>query len=124
MKTAIFILSDPKSRTDEATTRLLNALGYADECRRSGDDLEIVFAGTGTRWPEELSQLSHPANARYNALRTHVKGASRGCAVRNEAVAGLAQAGVALIGDNEVPGTPGVASIRRYQVEGWNVSIF
>lgn len=124
MKTAIFILSDPKSGTDESTTRLLNALGYADECQRSGDDLEIVFSGTGTRWPKELTQLSHPANARYNALRTHVKGASRGCAVRNDAVEGLQEAGVPLIGDNEVAGTPGVASIRRYQAEGWNVSIF
>jgi len=124
MKTAIFILSDPKSGTDEATTRLLNALGYADECQRSGDNLEIVFAGTGTRWPQELAQLSHPANARYNALRNHIKGASRGCAVRNEAVDGLQEAGVPLIGDNEVPGTPGVASFRRYQAEGWHVSIF
>lgn len=124
MKIAIFVLSDPKSGTDEATTRLLNALGYADECKRCGDDLAIVFAGTGTRWPQELTQLSHPANARYSELREHVQGASRGCAMRNGAVEGLAVAGVPLIADNLVPGTPGVASFRRYQAEGWNVSIF
>ena len=124
MKTAIFILSDPKSGTDEATTRLFNALGYADECKRSGDDLAIVFAGTGTRWPQELAKLSHPANGRYNELRDHIKGASRGCAVRNDAVEGLQAAGLPLIADNEVPGTPGVASFRRYQAEGWNVNIF
>lgn len=124
MKIAIFVLSDPKSGTDEATSRLLNALGYADECKRCGDELAIVFAGAGTRWPEELAKLSHPANARYNELRDQVKGASRGCAVRNGAVEDLQNAGVPLIADNEVPGTPGVASLRRYQADGWTVSIF
>ena len=124
MKTAIFILSDPKSKTDEATTRLLNALGYGDECKRCGDELAIVFAGTGTRWPHELAQLAHPANARYNELRENIVGASRGCAVRNGAVEGLQAAGVPLIADNELAGTPGVASFRRYQAEGWTVSIF
>ena len=69
MKTAIIILSDPKSATDEATTRMLNALGMADECKRAGDELEIAFVGAGTRWPAELSKLSHPANERYDALR-------------------------------------------------------
>lgn len=124
MKSAIFILSDPHGGTAEATSRVLNALGYADECRRSGDELAIVFAGTGTRWPAELAKPSHPAHARYDELREHVAGASRGCALRNEAVAGLDAAGVPLIGDNAVAGTPGVASYRRYVADGWHVSIF
>lgn len=124
MQTAIIILSDPQSGSDEATTRLLNALALADECQRAGDTLEITFAGTGTRWPAELTKLTHPANARYNALRDHVKGASRACAVRNDAVEGLASAGVPLIGDNAVPGTPGVLSVRRYYAEGWHVAMF
>ena len=117
-------MTDPKSGSEEATTRLLNALGYADEAKRSGDELAIIFAGTGTRWPAELSKLSHPANERYNHLRENVRGASRGCAVRNGAVEGLQTAGVPLLDDNALPGTPGVASIRRYYAEGWNVSIF
>ncbi len=124
MKTAIFIMTDPNAGSDEATSRLLNALGYADECKRNGDELAIVFAGTGTRWPQELSKLAHPANARYNGLREHVRGASRGCAMRNHAVEGLQTAGVPLINDNLIPDTPGVASFRRYYAEGWNVSIF
>lgn len=117
-------MSDPKPASQEALTRMLNALGMADECKRAGDELEIVFAGTGTRWPGELSQLSHPANARYDGLREFVVGASRGCAVRNEAIEGLESAGVPLIGDNAVEGTPGIMSFRRYYAEGWNVSIF
>jgi hypothetical protein len=124
MKSALLILTDPQSGSQEATTRLLNALAYADECQRSGDELAIVFAGTGTRWPAELSKLSHPGHARYNSLREHIVGASRSCAMRNEAVEGLAEAGVPLLDDNQVPGTAGVASIRRFYAEGWNVSIF
>jgi hypothetical protein len=124
MKTAIVILSDPKPASDEATTRLLNALAVANECKRSGDTLEIAFAGTGTRWPEELVKLSHPANALFNDLREHVVGASRSCAARNGATAGVEAAGLALIGDNQVPGTVGVLSIRRYYEENWNVAIF
>jgi hypothetical protein len=124
MKNAIIILSDPKSDSDEATTRLLNALAFADECKRSGDELEIAFVGTGTRWPERLIDLSHPANARYNAVREHVVGASRSCAMRNNAVAGVESAGLPLIDDNKVEGTAGVLSIRRYYADGWNVSLF
>lgn len=124
MKTAIFIMTDPKNGADEATSRLLNALGYADECKRSGDELAIVFAGTGTRWPQELAKLTHPAHGRYDSLREHVRGASRSCAMRNNATEGLEAAGVPLINDNMIPDTPGVASFRRYYAEGWNVSIF
>lgn len=124
MKHAIFILSDPRSGADEAVSRVLNALGYADECQRHGDELAIVFAGTGTRWPQELAQLSHPAHTRYQALREHVVGASRGCALRNDATSGLERAGVPLLGDNAVPGTAGVASIRRYVADGWHVTTF
>ena len=124
MKTAIIIFTDPKSASEEALTRMLNALGMADECRRAGDELEIAFVGTGTRWPAELSQLGHPANGRYNELREFVVGASRGCAHRNNAVEGLEEAGVPMIGDNEVEGTPGVLSLRRYYEEGWKVAQF
>ena len=124
MKHAIFILSDPKTNADEATSRVLNALGFADECKRSGDELDIVFAGAGTRWPEELTKLGHPGNARYNGLREHVRGASRSCAARNGATEGLASSGVPLISDNEIPGTQGVASFRRYHAEGWTVTLF
>ncbi|ACB74053.1 hypothetical protein [Opitutus terrae] len=124
MKNAIIILSDPRAGSDEATSRLLNALAFADECQRNADELEIVFAGTGTRWPQELAKPTHPAHTRYSALREHVRGASRSCAVRNDAVPGLEAVGVPLIADNLVPGSQGVASLRRYVADGWHVTTF
>jgi len=124
MKNAIFIMTDPTGASAEATSKLLNALGFADECQRCGDELAIVFAGAGTRWPQELTKVGHPANLRYNSLRAHVKGASRSCALRNSAVEGVTAAGLPLIDDNAVAGTQGVASFRRYYAENWHVSIF
>lgn len=124
MKTAVIILTDPKAGTDESVARLLNALALADEARRSGDTVEIAFAGSGTRWPAELTKPTHPAHARYQALRELVRGASRSCAARHETTCELETAGIALVGDNAVAGTPGVLSLRRYYAEGWNVALF
>jgi len=79
MKIAILILSDPKGG-DEALGRVFNALAVAQEGLQRADEAEIVFNGARTRWPEELSKVSHPANGLYNAVRESVKGASCGCA--------------------------------------------
>lgn len=124
MKNAIIILSDPKSGSDEALTRMFNALAMADECKREGDELEIVFAGAGTRWPAELNQLAHPAHARYDRVRDHVAGASRACAAFNQATVGVETAGLRLLDDNAAPGGIGGVSLRRYYAEGWNVTVF
>src|SRR5581483_135537 len=43
MKTAVVILSDPKSGADESLGRLLNALALAHESQAAGDEVEIVF---------------------------------------------------------------------------------
>jgi hypothetical protein len=56
MKTAIIILSDPKSGSEEALGRVFNALALASECKQKGDEVAVVFNGTGTRWPAELTQ--------------------------------------------------------------------
>ena len=68
MKTAIIILSDPKSGSEEALGRVFNALALASECKQKGDEVAVVFNGAGTRWPAELTKLSHPANGLYNAV--------------------------------------------------------
>ena len=80
MKIAIVVLSDPKNG-DEALGRVLNALAVAHESLQRSDEVEIVFNGAGSRWPEELAKVSHPANPLYNSVREAVKGVSHGCAV-------------------------------------------
>jgi hypothetical protein len=123
MKTAIVILSDPKAG-EEALGRVFNALAIAQESLQSGDEVEVVFNGAGTRWPEELSKISHPAHGLYNAVRETVKGASHGCAVVFGATKGVAACGVPLLKDKALAGTPGISNLRRYLAEGWQTVVF
>ena len=124
MKTAIIIISDPKSETEETNGRLFNALALAQECKQHGDEVEVTFIGAGTRWPAELTRLSHPFNALYNSVREVVKGASRACATVFGAREGVEACGVPLASDNALPGTPGLLSVRRYIAEGWSTLVF
>ncbi len=123
LKTAIIILSDPKGG-EEALGRVFNALAVAHEGIQAGDEVEVVFNGAGTRWPEELARLSHPANALYSAVRETVKGASCGCAAVFSATKGVEACGLPLLKDKTLAGTPGLANIRRYLAEGWQTLVF
>jgi len=123
MKTAIIVLSDPKAG-EEALGRVFNALAVAQEAMASGDEVELVFNGAGTRWPEELTKLTHPANALYNAVRPAVKGASCGCAAVFGATSGVEACGLPLIKDKALAGTPGISNLRRYLADGWETLVF
>ena len=78
MKHAIVILSDPKGG-EEALGRAFNGLAFAADAARAGDEVQVLFAGAGTRWPSELTKLGHPAGKLYQAVRPLVRGASCGC---------------------------------------------
>ena len=123
MKIAIIILSDPKGG-DEALGRVFNALAVAQEGLQRADEVEIVFNGAGTRWPEELSKVSHPANGLYNAVRESVKGASCGCAAVFGATKSIEACGVPLLKDKALAGTPGISNLRRYVAKGWSTLVF
>jgi hypothetical protein len=123
IKTAIVILSDPKGG-EEALGRVFNALAVAHEALQAGDEVEVLFNGAGTRWPEELTKISHPANVLYNAVRETVKGASCGCAAVFGATAGVEACGLPLLKDKTLAGTPGISNLRTYLANGWQTLIF
>lgn len=123
MKTAIVVMSDPKAG-EEALGRVFNALAMANTAVQAGDNVEVVFNGAGTRWPEELTKPSHPANALYNAVRGAVKGASCGCAAVFGATDGIKSSGVSLLTDQPLAGTPGISNLHRYLADGWKRSSF
>lgn len=123
MKLAIIITSDPKNG-DEALGRAFNALALAAEAHAKNAEVNVVFAGAGTRWPAELARLSHPANGLYNAVRPSITGASCGCAAVFGATSEVAACGVPEIKDHALPGTPGLASLHRYLAEGWQTLVF
>lgn len=124
MKLAIVIMSDPANGSEESLGRAINAMALAHEHRSAGDEVALLFKGAGTRWPEQLSKLGHPANALYNAVRETVAGASCACAERYGATEGLKAAGVPVVNTTALPGTSGVLGLRPYLADGWQTLVF
>lgn len=123
MKPAIIIMSDPKSG-DEALGRLFNGLATAYESKANGDEVTVAFLGTGSRWPEIVSKNDHPANALFEEVKGSIAGVSCGCADVFGASDGVKACGVNLLKDNPIPGTTGMASLRKYINEGYTVLSF
>jgi hypothetical protein len=123
MKLTIFVMSDPRTG-EEALGRVFNALAFGADAHAHGDDVAIVFQGTGTRWPAELVKLGHPARELYDAVRPLVAGASTACATVFGALDGVEASGIPLLNDNALEGTPGLASMRRHLAEGRTALVF
>ena len=120
MKTAIVIVSDPKSGSDESFGRAFNALAAAYDIKNAGEEVSILFSGTGTRWPEELQKEDHPAHELFKAVEDKIQGVSCACADGF----GANPSGFDLIKDNKVPNTGGLPSFNNLQSEGYNVIVF
>jgi hypothetical protein len=120
MKTAIMVLSDPKSGSEQALGSIFNALAVAREHKDAGEQVQVIFAGTGTRWPAELNKTSHPANGIYKSVVDTVAGVSCGCAE----VFGAETQGLTQLTGHALPGTPGVVSVLGLQRDGWQVLTF
>ena len=123
MKLALAITSDPKSG-DDGLGRAFQGLALAAEAQQHGDQVDIVFVGPGTRWPAEATKLGHPLRGLYEAVRGSVRGASCGCADTFGATAGVESCSVPKLKDFALPGTSGLASLRRYLAEGWQTLVF
>ena len=123
MKLAINIVSDPGGG-EEAFARAFNALATAQDAHKAGDEVEVNFIGTGTRWPAEMSKAGNPLNGLYNSVRETVKAGSCGCAAAFGATESLKACGIAEAKNNSVAGTPGLLSLRKYAADGWQVLIF
>ena len=124
MKTAIIILSDPKNGSEEALGRVFNGLAAAYDFKQAGDEVSVVFQGTGTRWIGELSKNDHAAHDLFEAVKDQVAGVSCGCADVFGASEDAEKSGFDLIKENPVPGTRGMASLRKFAVEGSTILTF
>jgi len=124
LKTAIVLLADPKSGSDEALGRLFNALAAAYDFKRQNMPVTLFFQGAGTRWAGELANREHPAYQLFAAVKDTVAGVSSGCADVFGAHDGTAACGLDLIAENAVPGTSGLPSLARLVSEGYSVLTF
>ncbi len=112
-KTAIIVMSDPKSGGEDALGRVFNALVLTLSLKEKGREVDLSFQGTGTRWPAELVQPTHPANGLYEAVRDKISGVSGGCADLFGAADGVSALGLDLIRDRALPGTDGLADLSK-----------
>lgn len=124
MKTAIVVLSDPHSGSDEALGRLFNALAATYDFKQRGAEVQLYFQGAGTRWSGEVVKSDHPAHDLYEAVKDKVAGVSCGCADVFGARETAEKNGFDLITDNAVPGTSGLPSIAQLVADGYNVVTF
>jgi hypothetical protein len=124
MKVAIVVFSDPAAGTEEAFGRVFNALAAAYDFKTRGTGVRVLFQGTGTRWPGELSKSSHPAHALYEAVKDTIEGVSNACAVAFGAAETAEKQGLPFLQDNQVPGTPGLPSLGKLAEEGHTILIF
>jgi hypothetical protein len=123
MKTAIVVLSDPKSG-EEALGRLFNALAAAYDLKARNQEVQVLFQGTGTRWAGLLDAEDHPAHALYKAVQDKIAGVSLACATVFGAKESAERSGFDLISSNAVPGTPGLPSLAQYAQDGFSVITF
>lgn len=119
-KTAIVIFSDPNSGTEESLGRAFNGLAAAFDFKEAGEEVKIIFQGTGTRWPEILQKENHMLHALYKAVEDKIEGVSCGCVD----AFGANASGFDLVTDNKVPGTSGLSSFVKLKNEHYSVLIF
>jgi len=124
MKTAIVIFSDPKNGSEEALGRVFNGLATAYDFKQAGDEVSILFQGAGTRWIGELTKKDHLAHELFEAVKDQVAGVSCGCADVFGGTEEAEKSGLDLIKENPVPGTRGMASLRKYAAKGATILTF
>lgn len=123
-KTAILILSDPKSQSEEALGRLFNALFLAFELIEKQREVAIIFQGAGARWPAELVKTDHPAHALFAATRSAVTAICGGCADVFGATEDARKTGLKLDYAYALPGTSGLHDVSAYFDEGYSIVAF
>ena len=115
-QTAIVVLADIQG--EESLGRVFNAMFLAYEMHENGQNVTLIFQGAGVRWPAELSKPGHPGHDLYQAVLPIVRGACGGCADVFGATEGLANTGLELIREREIPGVGGIIDLSQYTRDG------
>ncbi|GGK42614.1 hypothetical protein GCM10008955_40460 [Deinococcus malanensis] len=115
LKVAIVIFEDV--RRDSA--RVYRALGTAEELTEAGDEVTVVFDGSGT---DSLAAIIDPASRLhplFERLRPQVRGACKYCARSHGVLDVIEQAGIPLLSEHKQH-----ASLPALLREGYTVLTF
>jgi len=113
MKVALVIFSTLEGAGNAAVYR---ALGTAKEFKDAGDDIKIVFDGSGVETAAAISQSGHNLNGAYKAVADTVLGACGFCVKAHKVADEIDAADIPLLTDNH-----GHASLRQVVVDGYQV---
>ena len=94
------------------------------ELQEKGQEVALVFQGTGTRWIARIIRPDHPANGMYKALEEQIAGVCGGCADVFGAAEDVEAAGLELIRERDIPGTSGIIDLSRYLEAGYRLLTF
>lgn len=117
LKVAIVILTDTEG--GGSLGRVVNALMAAKEFKEGGDQVQVIFTGSGTKWVGELAKPSHKLHGVYAELQGQIAGACGFCADAYGVTEAVKSAGVCLLEDY---GTN--MSFRKLVKDGYQVLTF
>ncbi len=112
LRVAIFVYEP----IDGDASRVYRALRTALEFVRSGDEVSIVFDGSGTEALAEAARPGGKFHSQFNLLRAHIAGACKVCSKSHQVADQIAEAGIELLDEFE-----GEASVRKYVAAGYTV---
>ena len=116
MKVALVIFSTLEGSGQAAVYR---ALGTAKEFKDAGDDVKIVFDGSGVETAAATSQADNALNGAYAPVKDTVLGACGYCVKAHKVTEQIEKAGIDLLTENH-----GHASLRQLVVDGYQVITF
>ena len=112
LKVAIFIYEP----IDGDASRVYRGLRTAFEFIAAGDQVQIVFDGSGT---EALAEILKPAgkfHSLYELVKDHISGACKVCSKSHAVAQEIADANIDLLDEFE-----GEASVRKYVSAGFTI---
>lgn len=99
--------------------RAYRGLKTALELKEAGDDVTVLFDGSGVETLAAISDSDHPMHALAQALKENTIGACAFCANAHKSTDAIVEAGWTLLDDNA-----GEASIRELLIQGRTVLNF
>ncbi len=100
-------------------SRVYRALRTAYEFVSSGDEVAIVFDGSGTEALAEILRPGGKFHAQYELIKNHIAGACKVCSKSHQVADPIAEAGIELLDEFE-----GEASVRKYVTSGYTILNF
>ncbi len=112
LRVAIFIYEP----IDGDASRVYRGLRAAVEFANAGDEVAVVFDGSGTEALAEIMKPNGRFHSQYLLLKDHVAGACKVCSKSHQVANQIADADIPLLDEFE-----GEASVRKYVAAGYTV---